>query len=61
MNGNKTSLERAFDLAISGTCLYLTDIIQHLKSEGYSIDQLEGASVRKQLVGLIEKAKKTHA
>jgi hypothetical protein len=57
----KTSLERAFDLARSGSCLHFSDIVQRLKSEGYVLDQLQGASLKKQLMELIEKAKKTDA
>ena len=58
MDINKTALERAFDLARSGTCLNLEDIIRKLKSEGYVNGQIEGPSLKKQLLVLIEKAKK---
>ena len=58
---NKTAIERAFDLAKSGSCLHFSDIIHHLKSEGNSIDQIEGGSLKRQLAELFEKAKKPHA
>ena len=53
-----TALERAFDLASSGKCLSVMDIILSLRTEGYSVEQLEGPALRKQLIELIEKAKK---
>jgi hypothetical protein len=58
---NTTSLERAFELARSGNCIYFSDIVEHIKSEGYSVEQLHGASLKKQLLELIEKSKKTNA
>ena len=58
MDTNKTTIERAFDLARSGTCLTLNDIVSKLKSEGYGAGQIEGRSLNKQLRELIEKAKK---
>ena len=61
MDANKTTIERAFDLAGSGTCLTLNDIVSHLKSEGYAMGQIEGPSLNKQLRELIEKALKPHA
>lgn len=58
MDPSRTALERAFDLARSGTCLYVKDIVWQLKSEGYSPRQIQGPSLKKQLQELIEKAKK---
>ena len=58
MDTNKTALERAFELARSGRCLSVSDIAHQLHSEGYSVAQLEGPLLRKQLSELIEKAKK---
>ena len=56
MEDNKTSLERAFDLARSGKCLSIGDIKRHLIHEGYLVTQLEGRTLKKQLLELIEKA-----
>ena len=61
MDTNKTTLERAFDLARSGTCLTTNDIVSKLKLEGYAIGQIEGPSLNKQLKELIEKATKSQA
>ena len=61
MDTNKTALERAFDLARSGSCLHVSDIINHLKSEGYSIEQVEGPSLKTQLKDLIKRSKKPNA
>ena len=60
MEPNKTSLERAFDLALSGKCLSIGDIQRQLIFEGYVVTQLEGKTLRKQLLELIKKATKTH-
>jgi hypothetical protein len=56
METNKTPLESAFDLARSGKCLNIGDVQRHLKGEGYSSEQLEGRSIRRQLLELIKKA-----
>jgi hypothetical protein len=61
MDLTKTTLERAFELARSGNCLYFSDIIQHVKTEGYSLEQLQGATLKKQLTKLIENSRKTDA
>lgn len=61
MDANKTTIERAFDLAGSGTCLTVNDIVSQLKLEGYAKGQIEGRSLNKQLRELIEKATKPHA
>ena len=58
MINNKTVLERAFDLARSGKCLNVSDLINRLKSEGYTLEQIEGPSLYKQLKELIERAKR---
>ena len=54
MDTRKTALERAFELASSGKCLNVTDIALRLKGEGYSIEQIEGPMLKKQLYALIE-------
>jgi hypothetical protein len=61
MNTDKTALERAFDIARSGRCMGVDDLIRRLKHEGYESRQIEGPHLRKQLVRLIEEAKSAHA
>jgi hypothetical protein len=61
MDTNKTSLERAFDLAKSGNCANLTHIIIRVRREGYDSFQIEGPSLKKQLALLIAEAKSTNA
>jgi hypothetical protein len=62
MNTHKTALERAFDIARSGRCMGVDDLIRRLKHEGYESRQIEGPHLRKQqLVRLIEVAKRAHA
>jgi hypothetical protein len=58
---NKTSLERAFDIARSGECIGVVDLIRRLKDEGYESRQIEGPHLKKQLARLIKEAKSTHA
>jgi hypothetical protein len=53
MDTHKTALERAFDIARSGGCISVADLIKRLKYEGYESHQIEGAHLRKQLVRLI--------
>ena len=48
-----TAIERAFQLARSGQAASVTEIIVSLKREGYSIDQIQGPSLRRQLAELI--------
>jgi len=55
----KTSLERAFELAQSGKCLNLLDLSKKLKAEQLDKIYLEGKSLRKQLLQMIKSA--THA
>ena len=57
MDYRKTAMERAFDLARSGEASNVTDIITSLKREGYSADQIQGASLRRQLAALIKSAR----
>ncbi|HEV7277170.1 MAG TPA: hypothetical protein VGN80_12860 [Devosiaceae bacterium] len=54
MDQNKTSLERAFDLARSGDCRSVTEIRTRLKSEGYNESDITGGALLKQLRALIE-------
>jgi hypothetical protein len=57
MDTHKTTLERAFDIAGSGNCIGVDDLIRRLKDEGYEIHQIEGRHLRKQLARLIGEAK----
>lgn len=57
MDQNITALERAFQIAKSGECETLTDVKKRLKAEGYSINQIEGRTITKQLATLIKNAK----
>jgi hypothetical protein len=52
-----TVLERAFQLARSGLCGSVSEIRERLKAEGYSLDQLTGPTLSKQLFGLIQEAR----
>lgn len=57
MHPNKTAIERAFDLARSGACSRIGEIIARLEREGYDGRHIEGRVLRKQLSNLIEEAK----
>jgi hypothetical protein len=56
MDNRKSALERAFELARSGSCLTIRDIAFRLNSEKYDISHLEGPALRKQLQDLIDEA-----
>ena len=58
MEVRKTALERAFELARSGRCLDISDVKKHLQSERYDVKQIEGRALKKQLLVLMEKAKR---
>jgi len=57
MDEKPTTLERAFQLAKSGTCVSVPDLRKQLKAEGYSINQVTGPNLNKQLVALIQSAR----
>lgn len=57
MNSQKTALERAFELAESGNCDSIDELRKQLKSEGFSLAQLIGASLMKQLREVIRTAR----
>jgi hypothetical protein len=61
MDSKKSTLERAFDLARSGTCHNVEAIKKRLDREGYAGHQIEGRTLRIQLRALIEKAKNVRA
>ena len=51
-----TTLERAFQLARSGDYVSVADIKKQLISEGYSVAQITGPTLAKQLAALIKAA-----
>jgi hypothetical protein len=53
-----TPLERAFELAKSGSYLSTDEIRKKLKQEGYSVSQFTGRALFKQLRELINKAQR---
>lgn len=58
MNFRPTALERAFTLARSGDCDGVSAIREQLRSEGYSLNQLEGPSLTRQLRALCVESRK---
>ncbi len=52
-----TALERAFELANSGSCESVADIKKVLKSEGYALQQIVGRTLSRQLTELIRDAR----
>jgi hypothetical protein len=44
-----TTLERAFDLARSGECAHVDDILKRLNAEGFGTQQVSGPSLIRQL------------
>ena len=55
MNKDMKPLERAFELAEGGKCRSITDIKKQLRSEGFSIDQITGPMLTRQLMKLVKK------
>jgi hypothetical protein len=60
---NPTTLERAFDLARSGTCATVNDIRQRLRAERFDqVDaHLAGSAITRQLRDLCVEARETEA
>jgi hypothetical protein len=58
MDIRKPALVRAFELARSGKCLNISELLLRLTAERYDASQIQGPSLRKQLVELIEVAKR---
>lgn len=56
MDPNITTIERAFELAKSGKYNSVAEIKQKLQNEGYSLAQLEGRELARQLRELIKGA-----
>jgi hypothetical protein len=61
MDQKITALERAFQLARSGTVAGLSDIVASLNREGYYASQIEGPLLKRQLTDLIKAARKGSA
>jgi hypothetical protein len=63
MTKTPTTLERAFDLARSGECRQITDILIKLKREGYGDARrhLDGAGLQRQLKDLMAAAARPDA
>jgi hypothetical protein len=59
MDQRMTALERAFQLARSGSVAGLTEIVSSLNREGYAASQIEGRLLKRQLADLIKAARKT--
>jgi hypothetical protein len=57
MDYRVTTLERAFQLAGSGRFSQVEDIIEALSGEGYSVSQIYGPVLKRQLRGLIAAAR----
>ncbi len=57
MDPHKSELERAFELARSGTCATVKDIVRRLRSERYSGSQMVGRMLNAQLRAVIAQAK----
>ncbi|TLG71839.1 hypothetical protein FEV16_15195 [Methylocystis sp. B8] len=57
MQPDKTTIERAFDLARSGACRDIREIVGRLDREGYDGRQIPGRILKKQLMDFIEEAK----
>jgi hypothetical protein len=61
MDPNRTSLERAFELARSGDCATVSEIRHRLLVEGYAADQIDGPHLIRQLRMLCESSAGTPA
>jgi hypothetical protein len=54
MDHGLTALERAFQLAKGGSCHSVLDIKKQLRADGFSIIQITGKSLYKQLRSLLQ-------
>jgi hypothetical protein len=61
MDRNITALERAFQLARAGRHASVADIKKQLKTEGYSVAQITGPTLLKQLKALLRAQLLSHA
>jgi hypothetical protein len=57
MDHRLAPLERAFELARSGSYATVDAIKKQLTGEGYSAAQIEGGAIKKQLLALIRAAR----
>ena len=57
MDHRMTAVERAFQLAKSGQVAEFSEIVKALRGEGYSVDQLQGPMLKRQLADLIKTAR----
>jgi hypothetical protein len=57
MDQNVTALERALQLATSGSCSSVQDVKRRLSAEGYSHAQIDGRTIKQQLLTLIRGAR----
>ena len=57
MDHRMTAVERAFQLAKSGQVAEFSEIVKAIRGEGYSVDQLQGPMLKRQLVDLIKTAR----
>jgi hypothetical protein len=60
-DGTKSPLERAFELARSGRVHTVKDLKKALLAEGYSVAQLQGAALARQLAATMRAAKGDNA
>jgi len=58
MEPNKTAIERAFELARSGTVSNVSQLKDKVRAEGYDPDQLSGSELHRQFRGIIAQALK---
>jgi hypothetical protein len=61
MDQKMTAVERAFQLARSGSVVGLTEITTSLNREGYYANQIEGPVLKRQLANLIKAARRSSA
>jgi hypothetical protein len=59
MDQKMTAVERAFQLARSGSVAGLAEITTSLNREGYYANQIEGPVLKRQLANLIKAARKS--
>lgn len=57
MELRKTALEQAFELARSGKCFTVDEIIKRLRTERYNAEQVQGPALRNQLLRIIDNHK----
>jgi hypothetical protein len=59
MDQKMTAVERAFQLARSGSVAGLAEITTSLNREGYYANQIEGPVLKRQLANLIKAARRS--